>query len=535
MGLPALDLLRRTKLERDRLDGNAAVDLELTVKIPKGGAKEQVGVVARAKLTDATFKDAIDGLDLEKGTIAIEVAGDNLVADGAARIGGVPVKLRLNRKLTGNGESTAVLEANLTNEQRAKFAGAVNDFVDGPVAVKVTLPDLSGEVSNLSVAADLSKAALRLDAIGWSRGPKSKTTASFVYEKSDKGGFIRNFELKASDISVTGELDLNRKGGVSEARFPVVVLSDENRFGVTLNQGDDGLAISLSGRSFDARPLLRSIFGGKGGGGGESKQSYSIKIELGRVYAHRGEVLTDVTGQISARNGVVQQANVQGTFISGNPVVFKITPAGDVRELRVAGRDAGAALRAANLYSKIAGGALDFEAKVTNGPGGTLRSGRLIIRDFEARDEAALAELDRKGKPKKTTGPRKAGVAFSKLTLPFTADNRFIRIGDAVVKGPQMCATADGLIRRADGAMDIDGTIIPACALNRVPGDIPIIGDILVGDGLFGLTYALGGAISNPKFQVNPVSAIAPGIFGRFFEYGSPNDGGTPATRPKAN
>ena len=56
-----------------------------------------------------------------------------------------------------------------------------------------------------------------------------------------------------------------------------------------------------------------------------------------------------------------------------------------------------------------------------------------------------------------------------------------------------MCATADGVIRKTDGAMDIDGTIIPACALNSVPGDIPIIGDILVGDGLFGLTYALGG------------------------------------------
>ena len=149
-------------------------------------------------------------------------------------------------------------------------------------------------------------------------------------------------------------------------------------------------------------------------------------------------------GQIVSRKGVVQQANVQGTFISGNPVVFKITPAGETRELRVAGRDAGAALRAANLYSKIAGGALDFEATLNNGAGGMLRNGRLIIRDFEVRDEAALAELDRKGKPKKT-GPRKTGVAFSKLTLPFTADTRFIRIGDAVVKGPQMCATADGI------------------------------------------------------------------------------------------
>lgn len=535
MDFPALNLLAKTKLEKDRLDGNATVDLELTVKIPKDKSKEQVTVAAVAKLADARFKNALNGLDLEKGAITIEVSGDKLTAKGTARLATIPVELEVSRQLTGDGQSSAILEANLTNEQRAKFAGAINDFIDGPVAVKVVLPDISGEVSKLTIDVDLSKAALKLDAIGWSRAPKAKTSASFVYEKNDKGGVIRDLELKASDISITGEIDLNRKGGVTEARFPVVVLSDENRFGVTIGQKDDALAISLSGRSFDARPLLKSIFGGKGGDDSETKQSYSIKIDLSRVYAQRGEILTDVTGQISARKGVIQQANVQGTFISGNPVVFKINPAGDTRELRVAGRDAGAALRAANLYSKIAGGALDFEAKMVNGPGGSLRSGRLIIRDFEVRDEAALAELDRKGKPKKSAGPRKAGVAFSKLTLPFTADTRYIRIGDAVVKGPQMCATADGLIRRADGAMDIDGTIIPACALNRVPGDIPIIGDILVGDGLFGLTYALGGAISNPKFQVNPVSAIAPGIFRRFFEYGSPNDPGTSAARPKAN
>jgi len=535
MDFSALNLLAKTKLEKDRLDGNATVDLDLTVKIPKDGRKEEVIVAATAKLTDASFKNALNDLDLEKGSITISVAEDHLTAKGTARLAAIPVELEVKRQLEGDGESSATLEANLTNEQRAKFAGAINDFVDGPVAVKVTLPDISGKVSKLSVTADLSKAALRLEAIGWGRGAKPKTSASFVYEKNDKGGAIRDLEVKASDISISGELDLNSKGTVTEARFPVVVLSEENRFGVTIDQKEDMLAVALSGRSFDARPLLRSIFGGKGGEGGESKQSYSIKIDLSRVYAQRGEVLTDVTGQISARKGVIQQANVQGTFISGNPVVFKITPANDVRELRVAGRDAGAALRAANLYSKIAGGALDFEAKMGNGPGGSLRSGRLIIRDFEVRDEAALAELDRKGKPKKSTGPRKAGVAFSKLTLPFTADSRFIRIGDAVVKGPQMCATADGLIRRADGAMDIDGTIIPACALNRVPGDIPIIGDILVGDGLFGLTYALGGAVSNPKFQVNPVSAIAPGIFRRFFEYGSPNDAGNSAARPKAN
>jgi hypothetical protein len=534
MDLPALNLLSKAQIDKSRLEGNAEVDLSLSILLPKDGSKETVTVSAKAKVADASVKNVFGDLDLEKGVVSIDVSGGSFKASGPARIGGIPVKVQVTRDLTGVAPSNTIVEAELTDEQRAKFMPSVNDFVHGPMGVKLTIPELAEKSGKLEIAADLSKASLSIDAISWSRGPVPKTTASLIYERSEKGGTIRNLEIKGGGLSINGEVDLGRKGELIAARFPVVVLSEENRFGFTLKQAEDDISLSVNGRSFDARPLIKATFANREGGEEDAQSSFRIEINLDRVYAHRGEVLTDVTGRIVSRKGVVQQANVQGTFISGNPVVFKITPAGETRELRVVGRDAGAALRAANLYSKIAGGALDFQATLNNSVGGALRKGRLIIRDFEVRNEAALAELDRKGKPKKT-GPRNAGVSFSRLTLPFTADTRFIRIGDAVVKGPQMCATADGIIRRKDGAMDIDGTIIPACALNAVPGEIPVIGDILVGDGLFGLTYALGGAISNPKFQVNPVSAIAPGIFRRFFEYGSPTDVGTGASRPKAN
>ena len=249
----------------------------------------------------------------------------------------------------------------------------------GPVSVKLTLAQLSDKAGRLEVAVDLSKASLGIDAISWSRGPAPKTTASFVYEKTEKGGTIRELKITGGDLSINGEIDLGRKGEIAAARFPVVILSDENRFGFTFKQAEDDVTLSVSGRSFDARPLIKSAFGNKDDNSEGSQPSYQVEINLDRVYAHRGEVLTDVTGRIVSRKGVVQQANVQGTFISGNPVVFKIAPAGETRELRVAGRDAGAALRAANLYSKIAGGTLDFEATLNNRSGGTLRKGRLII------------------------------------------------------------------------------------------------------------------------------------------------------------
>ena len=245
-----------------------------------------------------------------------------------------------------------------------------------------------------------------------------------------------------------------------------------------------------------------------------------------------------MAGSFVLRDGYVERATLNGTFISSQPITIRINPADDGgRDLRIAGRDAGSALRAANLYSKVAGGQIDFVARLGSGADSTVHNGRLTLRDFEVRDAAAIAELDQKGKPKKA-GPRRGdAVVFSRLTLPFTSDTRFIRIGDTLVKGPELGATAQGLIRKNDGAIDIDGTIIPAYALNSAIGEVPILGDILTGgkgEGIFGLTYALGGTMAQPRFQVNPVSAIAPGILRKFFEYGGTNEP-PPKRREKNN
>ena len=120
------------------------------------------------------------------------------------------------------------------------------------------------------------------------------------------------------------------------------------------------------------------------------------------------------------------------------------------------------------------------------------------------------------------------------LTLPFSADQRFVRIGDALVQGPEMGASAQGIIRKVDGRMDIGGTIIPAYALNAALSEVPVLGEVLMGgrgQGVFGLNFALQGTMQDPRFVVNPVSAIAPGFLRHLFSIGGggTNPDGTPA------
>jgi hypothetical protein len=66
------------------------------------------------------------------------------------------------------------------------------------------------------------------------------------------------------------------------------------------------------------------------------------------------------------------------------------------------------------------------------------------------------------------------------------------------------------------------GTFMPIYGLNRIFGEIPLVGMILGNGrdrGLIGVTFKLDGDAKSPRLQVNPLSVIAPGIFRQIFEF----------------
>ncbi len=287
----------------------------------------------------------------------------------------------------------------------------------------------------------------------------------------------------------------------------------------------DSQTITINGKAFDARPIIKSTFSSGVASARKSGSSPTLNIsaEVDRVFANRGEVLTGVTAKLAVKNRAIANADIEGLFLSGKALAIRVKPNETGRQLQIVSGDGGAALRASTLYSKVAGGSLEFSALLSSDGSSAIQNGRLVLRDFDVRNEAVLADIDSRGKPKKS-GPRREGLSFTRLTLPFTTDSKFIRIGDSLLKGVELGATAEGLIRKSDGAIDMNGTIIPAYGINAALGGIPLLGEILTGgkgQGIIGLTFALSGSMANPKIQINPLSAITPGIFRKIFEFDS--------------
>ena len=97
--------------------------------------------------------------------------------------------------------------------------------------------------------------------------------------------------------------------------------------------------------------------------------------------------------------------------------------------------------------------------------------------------------------------------------------------------GGAIGVTANGVVQLNQDRLDLQGTIVPAYALNSILGNIPVIGSLLLGgegQGLFAANYQATGSAADPQIRVNPLSALTPGFLRRLFQ---PNFGIPPTVQ----
>jgi hypothetical protein len=526
----------RTGIEPDQMGGNAKVVAKFEIPFIKR-QKPKVTMTAEAVVEDISLKGMFNQADVDGGGMTFSYTGGMVAGNGTVRLNSVPASIQWSRTVGKGvvGHDQLLIEADLDDHERKRLGLDMGGFVRGRARIRLAGENIRGKLARAHVEANLANSELRIDAIRWRRPPGSQATASFDIDFTDsERKTIDKLKVEGSGLSVAGTMVLGKAGEILSADFPKVALDDQNRFALKVRRDNGVIHATITGRIFDARNLISGLFSNSGPpSSDEAKTPVRVEARFDRVHAHRGEELTQVVGSFAVSRSFVQQADVKGLFSSGAPATLRITPdAAGNRELRIACRDGGAALRAANLYSKVSGGQLDFAAGLGAVGDSSVRRGQLVIRNFEVRNEDAVRDFDQTGKSPRRSATRTNRLAFTKFTMPFSTDRNFVRIGDSLIQGVELGASAQGVIRKQDGALDIGGTVIPAYSINSALGEFPIIGDLLTGgkgQGVFGMNYALRGTMADPQLVVNPVSALAPGIFRHIFPAGAPVPGGKPA------
>ena len=140
--------------------------------------------------------------------------------------------------------------------------------------------------------------------------------------------------------------------------------------------------------------------------------------------------------------------------------------------------------------------------------------GELRVNDIRVVNAPVLAELlsvlSIVGLLEQLAG---GGIGFSDNIVDISLTPAGITLREGRSIGPSMGITYEGAISPRQGLIDLQGVISPIYIVNGIAGALTS----RQGEGLFGFSYQLTGALAQPQVGVNPLSILAPGFLREVF------------------
>ncbi len=502
----------------DDLSGMA--DASLSVRFPMRDELDPADVdwKVTANINHAASKKPIDGRMLSDADVTVTVAPDDVTVYGKAKIDGVPADVSMSLP-TDNGSvapqpGERQVRLVLDDAARKKLGVGMEDVLSGTVTATVT----GGDTGTQHYELDLRRARVVLDGIGWSKGIGVPATLSFDLVKTDAGQSVDNLVLEGDGFGLSGSAKLNSSLNLISADINNLSLHAGDSISLKLTRSDAGYAISARGASFDMRGLLANIRDRNEQAGGFP--DIAVDAHIDKLIGFNQEVVTGAALTLVSVGGETQKVSFAGK-IGTSDVSIDYAVGSNGKRLNASAGDAGRLLRFVDLYTHIGGGTITLSGQ---GPANGPMVGMLQVSDFYVLNEPAMARV---GVGRNTARGTADGfdptrVHFDRMIARFSKTQRAIVIEDALLRGTALGATFSGRYDLPSANVSISGTYLPAYAFNNLFSRIPIIGVIAGGglsEGLIGVTFKVEGPISGPRVFFNPLSAVAPGIFRKIFEF----------------
>jgi Protein of unknown function len=530
--------LSTTMVDPNSSKGTFSANVNLGMPVKGELTKADTTYAVTADLTGFAADKLVMSQKLEANTLKLVANNQSMQVKGDVKINGQAATLDYRKP--ADGDADIKVQATLDDASRAKLGLDLGPAVSGNIPVKLVGKIGSGDRdSRVGVEADLT--ALKLDNIlpGWVKVPGKSGKATFNVVPKGQSTRFEDIVVEGGGMSIKGALEVDQDGALMNANFPVYSPSEGDKTSLKAERGADGIIkVTMRGDVFDGRGFLKSTISGNGKDDSKSKTKnldFDVDLKLGAVAGFNGEAVRSADVKMSRRGGVFKSFALNGkigrdTALSADMRNRGQGQARDVIYLQT--NDAGAFFRFTDIYSKMTGGQLSLAMEPPSAEPGA-KEGLVNVRDFSVKGESALDRTAAGGSP----GGQGGGVAFSALRAEFTRQAGQFSIREGVVKGPAIGLTIEGNIDYISNQVRMSGTIVPVYGLNNMFGQIPIVGLFLGGgsnEGLIGVTYEVVGTPNQPVVRVNPISAMAPGVLRKIFEFNTGKQN-TPVELPPNN
>lgn len=519
---PPLELPSRLGRPLDVSSGTAVVEAELSIPLLKGLRLADIGVDVGATLSDVALP-----FEITRGRVAgiraerLELAADtrSLRVSGGARIEGTPVSIDWSESFGPGTDGRTIALTGAATPELLAAVGADELPISGAPDFDLVLRQAGGGPLAFTMDADLQSAQVEIPGLDWTKPPG--VPGRLHAEGTQESGLdIQAMTLDAPGLEAKGSLRLDAGGGLVRGAFPQLRMAGRGTFATTLRRAPDGvLEVALSGSQLDLSDRVDNTGDGDRSGDAGPVTPVRLSLNVRRLRLGKRILLAPASGTVQQHASGALDGRFDGRLGAAPAVLDIDIPAEGAGTVRLTSPDAGAVLRATDLYSDAAGGTLVLDARI-GGPNAPALDGEARIEDVRVRSQSTFRTMLRQGGlDSAEQAVASNGIGFRKVSIPFTYDNGMLRLTDAIAVSPALGLKVNGTVDERANQVDLVGVLSPAYGLTGALNEVPLLGQLLggEGEGVLAMTFRLSGPVEDPRFTVNPLSMLAPGFLRKIF------------------
>lgn len=545
-GEAVADLLSRDKLKGElgltlnpeTTRGNFVSNLRIELPLKRDLQKSEISYAVEADITAFSAENIIRGHKIENASGKLTLTAAQLAIKGEGKIAGAPTTFEY-MKPRGKPDAEFRFASHVDDATRTRFGIELSPALTGPVTVRAA-GTTNDKETLLHVDADLTAATIVELAPGWNKHAKRPARAQFKLTERDGLFKLEDLAVTGSGVNLRGSLEIDPDGGVTAANFTSFQLNEGDRATLSIDRTSDGvLRVNLRGTVLDAKGLIRSLSETPPAGKKKEKpRDVDVDLRVSAATGYNGEVIRNLEVRVARRNGEIRSFALIGKIGRDSSIVGELRARdGGKPVVYITSGDAGALFRFADYYAKIQGGEI-WIVLDTPTANEAPQEGIVSVRNFNIVGEPNLDRLQSSAPPPSNENERQVqrnqqrggSVPFVRMRIDFTRTPGRFTIKEALIFGPTIGATVDGVLDYTNNSVQIRGTYVPAYAINNIFGQIPLVGLFLGGpkEGLLAITFEIVGPASGPTLRVNPMSMAAPGFFRKLFEFRGQNENAAP-------
>lgn len=529
---PRLKLLSRHPLPFTDPAGHTETNIELVLPLDNDISVDQLHVHAASLMTDVHLGNVAASRALDQASLSLAATAEGLSLDGTGAIGGIASALHYAMDFRDGPPEQVVEQAHVegvVTTDIAKREGLdPSDNVDGSGRLAVGYAAHRSGVSEVSLGLDLTDLGVSTRVWSKPRGRPADVSATIALNQghlvsierihaAGPGLMVEAHAVvaggRASQV-VVGHFELGRSSGAGRIDLPTGAGPKQ-----AIRVSVKGPVLDLSTVIDSSRPKLAQAKSPvrHASHAPAALQPWIADLAFDRVFVSSKTMLSGVDAHLQDDGRRIEVARLDASGPTAMSV--RLTPDRGGRHLLGSTSDMGVLLKALGVTDALLGGMLRLDARFDDQAPGVPLSGTAEIGGFVVKDAPLAARILRNlsiyGWLTALPSPQ---LAVTRLVAPFTLLGTVVTLSDARAHSSAIGVTLRGPIDLGHGHLDLKGTVVPAWAINQLPGRLPVVGHLLSPEkdgGVLAATLSIKGPLSGPDVHVNALSTLAPGFLRR--------------------